>query len=82
VLFYRHDLSFGNEGVPATPHLYLVSAGAPPNYSRIALGAQHQIAAFFESDGAKITTPAPADFWEVPITLPLPEDAFFLPRPR
>jgi len=81
-LLYRHDLNFGGDGVPANPHLFLPSVGAPPNVSRIALGAQHQIAAFFESDGAKVTSPAPAEFWEVPVKMPLPEDTFYLPRPR
>ena len=60
----------------------LSSVGAPPNFSRIALGAQHQIAAFFESDGATVTAPTPAAFWEVPIKSPLPEETFYLPRPR
>jgi hypothetical protein len=81
-LFYRHDLNFGNDGVPANPHLFLPQIGSPPNFSRIALGAQHQIAAFFESDGAKVISPMPSEFWEVPVKTPLPEDTFYLPRPR
>jgi hypothetical protein len=81
-LFYRHDLNFGNDGVPANPHLFLPQIGSPPNFSRIALGAQQHIAAFFESDGAKVISPMPAAFWEVPVKTPLPEDTFYLPRPR
>ena len=81
-MFYRHDLNFGNDGVPANPHLFLPQIGSPPNFSRIALGAQQHIAAFFESDGAKVISPVPAEFWEVPVKMPLPEDTFYLPRQR
>ena len=82
VLFYRHDLNFGNEGVPVTPHPYVAQIAAAPNYARIGLGAQHQIGTFFESDGATVMHPAPAEFWEAPIRRPLPEDLFYLPRVR
>jgi hypothetical protein len=81
-LFYRHDLNFGREGVPANSHLYLSAVRDEPNYSRVALGAQHQIATFFETDGAKVIRPAPEGLWEWPISSPLPEDTFYLPRPR
>jgi hypothetical protein len=37
---------------------------------------------FFESDGVTVSHPEPADLWEVPIRLPLPENLFFLPRNR
>lgn len=82
VLFYRHDLNFGKEGVPANSHLYLSAVRAEPNYSRVALGAQQQIATFFESDGREVIHPEPAELWERPISSPLPEDTFYLPRPR
>lgn len=82
VLFYRHDLNFGLAGVPATSHPHLSMVLAPPNYSRVAFGAQHQIGMFFETDGAVVTHPTPTDLWEAPISGPLPEDTFFLPRPR
>jgi hypothetical protein len=79
VLFYRHDL---NTDVPDNPHAFLSSFGARPNFSRVALGALHQIGTFFESDGTRLVTPEPADLWELPIRRPLPEDLFYLPRPR
>ena len=79
-LFYRHDLNFGLAGVPVTPHPYVFQVGAAPNYSRVAFGAQHQIGTFFESDGATVIHPTPTHFWEAPISRPLPEDTFFLPR--
>ena len=56
------------------------SANAPANYSRIALGAQRQIAQFFASDGTTMVHPTPTDLWEVPIRMPMPEDLFYLPR--
>jgi hypothetical protein len=56
--------------------------GAPPAYSRVALGAQHQIGTFFESDGVSAIHPTPVELWEAPIRLPLPEDLFLMPRPR
>ena len=82
VLMYRHDLNFAAGGVPPNPHAFLSAVNAPPNFSRVALGAQQQIAEFFASDGVKVIHPTPTEFWEVPITGPLPEDLFFLPRPR
>jgi len=80
VFFYRHDLNFGLPGVPVTPHPHLSMVLAPPNYSRVAFGAQHQIGTFFETDGAEVTHPTPTHLWEAPISSPLPEDTFFLPR--
>jgi hypothetical protein len=82
VAFYRHDLNFGKPGVPPTSHTFLPSVGAPPDYSRVAFGAQQQIAAFFESDGKSVIHPAPTELWEMPITKPLPEDLFLMRRPR
>ena len=83
VSFYRHDLNFGLEGVPPDPHAFLSSIGpGRPNFQRIALGARHRIGTFFESDGATVIHPTPTELWEVPIRLPLPEDLFYLPRPR
>jgi hypothetical protein len=43
----------------------------------IALTAQEQIAAFFESDGDTVINPDPA-FFEVPIVPPLPETCNYL----
>jgi hypothetical protein len=81
VAFYRHDLNFGNDGVPENSHLFLGVVGAPPAYSRVAFGALEQIATFFETDGRTVTAPAPAELWEFPIRK-LPDDTFLLPRPR
>jgi hypothetical protein len=48
----------------------------------VAFGAPHQIGAFFESDGASVIQPTPAELSESPIRAPLPEDPFYMPRPR
>jgi Bacterial virulence factor lipase N-terminal len=83
VSFYRHDLNFGLPGVPADPHAYFTTINAAnPNYYRIMLGAQHQVATFFASDGATVMHPTPTELWEVPIKLPVPADTYYLPRPR
>jgi hypothetical protein len=80
---YRHDLHFGAEGVPANPHAFLSSLNPKtPDYQRIALGAQLQVGVFFASDGTKVIHPEPRELWEVPIKTPLPEDLFYLPRPK
>jgi hypothetical protein len=55
---------------------------AMPNVHRVALGAQHQIGTFFESDGATLMPPTPTELCEASIRLPFPEDPFYLPRPR
>jgi hypothetical protein len=68
--------------VPANPHLFLSSVAAESNFSRVALGAQHQIGTFFESDGATVIHPTPTELWDASIASPLPEDLFYLPRPR
>ena len=81
VSLYRHDLNFGNDGVPANPHLFMGSATAPTSYARVALGSQQQIATFFKSDGASVIPPTPAELWETPIRTSL-DDLFLLPRPR
>ena len=80
LLFYRHDLNFGNPGVFANPHPFLGQVSAVPALSDVAFGAQHQIATFFESDGAIVMHPSPVHLWEVPIPPPLPDDTFYLPR--
>jgi hypothetical protein len=80
----RHRVAIGaagNDGVPENSHLFLGVVGAPPAYSRVARGALDQIATFFESDGKTVISPTPAELWEMPIKK-LPDDTFFMPRPR
>ena len=77
---YRHDLAFlANPTIPKNPHLF---AGQPtsPNATvrAISLGAQEQIAVFFESFGNTIIHPSPMQFFELPIISPLPETLDFI----
>ena len=44
----------------------------------IATGMQEQAAAFLKSEGARIPAPTPAEFYEFPIKLPLPENLEFV----
>jgi virulence factor lipase-like protein len=81
-LYYRHDLAFAQDSsssMPRNPHLF---AGSPthPNalFSEISRGAQDQIGAFLASDGTVVIHPEPAQFFEVPISSPLPEDLNFI----
>ena len=78
---YRHDLNIGDPGVVNYPHTYLYSVQLPPNFARVAIGAQQQIATFFSSDGKTVIHPEPRELWESPIATPLPEHLYFLPRP-
>jgi hypothetical protein len=79
--YYRHDLAFAdNPNLPRNPHSFMVSSGMP-NFRAIALGAQEQIATFFVSDGTQISHPEPAQYFEVPIHGPLPEDLNYIPDP-
>jgi hypothetical protein len=81
VSFYRHDLNFGLPGVPADPHAYFTTINAANlDYYRIFLGAQQQVATFFESDGATVVNPTPHELWETPIAF-LRDDLYYLPRP-
>ena len=82
VTYYRHDLNFGLAGVPAGPHNYITAQQQPANYARVAIGAQNQIATLFATDGATVIHPTPTELWEAPIKSRLPDDLFFLPRPR
>jgi hypothetical protein len=50
-----------------------------PSFGVISLGAQEQIALFFESDGQLVIRPDPSRFFEVPIFGRLPEDLNFIP---
>jgi len=80
-LYYRHDLAFAQDSslsMPTNPHLF---AGSPTSanvlFRSIARGAQDQIGAFLASDGTVVIHPEPAQFFEVPISSPLPEDLNF-----
>ena len=75
---FRNDLAFAaNPAVNKNPHTFLTSVtGAGAAY---ALAAQHQIAAFFASDGAITVDPdGPGPFFETPTSM-LPEDLAFIP---
>jgi hypothetical protein len=79
--YYRNDLAVAADPlVPKTPHAFLLQVlplVGPPLVNAIALGAQEQIATFFESDGSTIINPDPK-FFEVPIVPPLPETCNYL----
>lgn len=81
--FYRNDLAVAEErSVPRNPHNYAYAVDSPNTFIRaIALGAQDQIAAFFESDGTVVTQPEPARLFEVPINGQLREELNFIPDP-
>jgi hypothetical protein len=76
--YYRHDLAFAERpNLPKNGHTFLTGIGNPA-WRDIALGAQEQIATFFESDGTEIIQPQPSRFFETPIQGPLPEDLNFI----
>jgi hypothetical protein len=81
-LYYRHDLAFAQDPsptMPKNPHLFAGSPTAPDAlFSEISRGAQDQIGAFLASDGTVVIHPEPAQFFEVPISSPLPEDLNFI----
>jgi adhesin/invasin len=63
-----------NPSIPTrNPHIFSTSIDIP-SLAAAATGAQEQLATFFETDGARIIHPAPADLFEVPIKLPLAEN--------
>jgi len=73
---YRHDLaSLENPLLPKPGHGFAYVSG----FGDISRGAQDQIATFFESDGAMTIQPEPGRFFEVPVSIPLPEDLSFIP---
>jgi Bacterial virulence factor lipase N-terminal len=90
--YFRNDLAYAaNPGVPASPgipatpgvpknpHTFLTNIGSPAT-APYAIAAQSQIAAFFASNGLLTIDPDGAQpFFEVPITLPLPEGLNFIP---
>jgi hypothetical protein len=77
--YYRHDLAFADDPtLPHNGHGFMTSVNNAA-WEAIALGAQEQIGVFFASDGAMVIHPEPAQYFEVPIELPLPEDLNFIP---
>mgnify|MGYP006988315872 CR=1 FL=1 len=77
---FRNDLAYAvNSGVGKNPHVFLTNIGnaAAAPY---AVGAQMQIATFFQTNGATVIDPDGAGpFFEVPVSLPLPETLNFIP---
>ncbi len=71
---YRASTAFA----VAAPHFNenLPLRNQPPlvNTIPVALGAQHQVRTFFETDGAGVTHPTPTHLWEAPISSPLPDE--------
>src|SRR5262245_17381957 len=79
--FYRHDLAFAeNPQLPTNPHGFLATLDIP-GFRAITRGAQEQVATFFATDGALVIHPEPARFFEVPISLPLPENLNYILPP-
>ena len=78
--YFRNDLAFAaNAGVPKNPHTFLTNI-AIPAAAPYAVAAQSQIAAFFASNGLLTIDPdGVGPYFEVPITLPLPESLSFVP---
>ena len=78
--YFRNDLAVAaNAAVPKNPHTFLtnIGGGATVGY---AVQGQTQIAEFFRSNGALTIDPdGPGPFFEVPISLPLPEGLNYLP---
>jgi hypothetical protein len=78
--FFRNDLAFAvNPGVGKNPHTFLTNIGTAAS-APYAVGAQQQIAIFFASNGATVIDPdGVGPFFEVPVSLPLPETLNFIP---
>jgi hypothetical protein len=78
--FFRNDLAYGlNPAIGKNPHTFLTNIGNPAG-APYAVGAQTQIAIFFATNGAQTIDPDGVNpFFEVPVTLPLPETLNFLP---
>jgi hypothetical protein len=83
--FFRNDLAYADDhAVPKNPHRFMVDIDIPA-LTRIGLGAQRQIAAFFASDGqftddlSDVTTRDGTPLFEVPVVGPLPEDLNYIP---
>jgi hypothetical protein len=78
--FYRNDLAYADHPeIPKDPHQIMSNVFTNPATTAIALEVQRQIATFFASDGTEIIQPEPAQYFEVPIQGPLPEDLSWIP---
>ena len=80
-VLFRNDLAYANNpaGVPKNPHTFLTNIGSAAT-APYAIAAQMQIAAFFASNGMLLIDPDGAGpYFEVPITLPLPETLSYIP---
>jgi hypothetical protein len=77
---FRNDLAYAaNPAVPKNPHTFLTNIGVPAA-AGYAVGAQTQIAVFFQSNGATVIDPDSAGpFFEVPVNPPLPETLGYIP---
>jgi hypothetical protein len=73
-LYYLHDLCrIDFPGLPPNPHGFAASISLTSPFRPISLGVQDQVGQFFFSDGGLLTVPAPSQYFEFPIALPLPE---------
>jgi len=88
VTYFRNDLAYANDpvdavtnpgGMPKNPHTFLTNIGAAGT-APYAVMAQTQIAIFFATHGTTVVDPdSVGPFFEVPISLPLPEGLNFIP---
>jgi hypothetical protein len=77
---YRHDTaSTDDPSIPKNPHLFAAQPTSPNQTVRaISLGAQEQVATFFQSHGTEIIEATPTRYFETPIHSPLPETLNFI----
>jgi hypothetical protein len=77
--YFRNDLAYAaSPALPKNPHTFLTGLGGPG--TTIAVLGQSQIAVFFQSHGAVVIDPdGTGVLYEVPVTLPLPEELNFIP---
>lgn len=76
--YYRYDLFFAEHPDAVTNPHGLAWVIFMPLYAEQAAALQQQAAIFLASGGKTIIHPEPARFFEVPISLPLPESTQFL----
>ena len=79
--YFRFDLLYAKTpGFPfLDPHVIHQQIGSTaPMVDVIARGMQEQVATFFASNGTKIVQAEPAEFFETPIKLPLPENIEYI----